>query len=90
MLTLQEDLKKNTAMSDNSTSPSEFSMHERTAYLLFFIHAFQSLEDTVVRKCCLRLSSLWIWRGLSASALEAQLKQFPELKPRWKTEQTRG
>jgi hypothetical protein len=66
VLTLQEDLKKISAaaMSDNNT-PTEFSIQERTAYLLFFIHAFQSLEDPVVRKCCLRLSSLWIWRGIN-------------------------
>ena len=35
-------------------SDNKLSMAENSAYLLFIIHAFQSLEDPVVRASCLR------------------------------------
>lgn len=44
--------------------------HERVTYLLFMIHAFQSLEQEVVRKQVLQLVSLPLWHALSRGRLQ--------------------
>ena len=45
-------------------------MHERTAILVFFIHAFQSLENDPVSKQVLRLVQLSSWHSLSPGRLQ--------------------
>jgi intron-binding protein aquarius len=44
--------------------------HERVTYLLFFIHAFQSLEQERVRGQVLSLVSLPLWHALSTGRLQ--------------------
>lgn len=44
--------------------------HERVTYLLFAIHAFQSLENEAVRRQVLRLVSLPLWYALSRGRLQ--------------------
>ena len=44
--------------------------HERVTYLLFAIHAFQSLENEAVRRQVLRLVSLPLWHALSRGRLQ--------------------
>jgi intron-binding protein aquarius len=45
-------------------------MHEKVAYLLFAINAFQSLENEGVRGQVLRLVSLPLWHALSRGRLQ--------------------
>uniref|UniRef100_A0A383WJ31 Uncharacterized protein n=1 Tax=Tetradesmus obliquus TaxID=3088 RepID=A0A383WJ31_TETOB len=63
---------------------SQLAQHEATAYLLFMINAFQSLEDEMVRPQALRLVSLPIWHGLSHGRLQLELAAQPALAKRWK------
>lgn len=44
--------------------------HERVTYLVFGIHAFQSLENEAVRRQVLRLVSLPLWHALSRGRLQ--------------------
>ncbi len=46
--------------------------HERVTYLLFFIHAFQSLEQEAVRAQALKLVSLPLWYSLSWGRLQVR------------------
>ena len=48
-------------------------MHERVTYLLFIIHAFQSLEQEAVRVQVLKLVSLPLWHALSRGRLQVSL-----------------
>ena len=45
-------------------------MHERVTYILFIIHAFQSLEQEAVRAQALKLVSLPLWHALSRGRLQ--------------------
>jgi intron-binding protein aquarius len=63
---------------------TEFSLYEKTTYLLFFIHCFQSLEDTMVRAVMLPLVSLPLWRNLSEGRLQLELRATPALEKHWK------
>jgi len=59
-------------------------MHERTAYLVFTINVFQSLEDEMVRGQVLRLVSLPLWQALSPGRLQLELHALPQLAKHWK------
>ena len=52
------------------SSERAWQTHERVTYILFFIHAFQSLEQEAVRKQALRLVSLPLWYSLSRGRLQ--------------------
>ncbi|KAH7144070.1 hypothetical protein EDB81DRAFT_797345 [Dactylonectria macrodidyma] len=57
----------------------------RTQLLCFLIHAFQSLDCTIVRKECAPLVSIGIWHNLSTEKLqESKLDQAPHLRKAWK------
>lgn len=57
----------------------------RTHLLCFLIHAFQSLDNAIVRKECAPLVSIGIWHNLSTDALrERQLTQAPHLRKAWR------
>lgn len=57
----------------------------RTHLLCFLIHAFQSLDCTIVRKECAPLVSIGIWHNLSTeTARETQLDQAPHLRKTWR------
>lgn len=57
----------------------------RTHLLSFLIHAFQSLDVTIIRKECAPLVSIGIWHNLSSDNLrEAQLSQHAHLKKAWR------
>lgn len=59
------------------SSERAWQTHERVTYLLFFIHAFQSLEQEAVRAQALKLVSLPLWYSLSRGRL--QVRWFPPL-----------
>eukprot|EP00879_Flechtneria_rotunda_P011994 GHRR01012527.1.p1 GENE.GHRR01012527.1~~GHRR01012527.1.p1 ORF type:complete len:1484 (+),score=529.45 GHRR01012527.1:151-4602(+) len=63
---------------------ASLSQHEVTAYLLFIINAFQSLENEMVRAQVLKLVSLPIWHGLSPGRLQLELAAQPALAKRWR------
>ena len=52
------------------SSERAWQTHERVTYLLFFIHAFQSLEQEAVRTQALKLVSLPLWYSLSRGRLQ--------------------
>lgn len=52
------------------SSERAWQTHERVTYILFFIHAFQSLEQEAVRKQALKLVSLPLWYSLSRGRLQ--------------------
>lgn len=57
----------------------------RTQLLSFLIHAFQSLDVTIIRKECAPLVSIGIWHNLSDEKVrEAQLSQHTHLKKAWR------
>lgn len=45
-------------------------MHEQVAFLVFLIHAFQSLENEAVSRQVLRLVQLPLWHSLSPGRLQ--------------------
>ena len=51
----------------------ELKMHERVSFLVFFIHAFQSLENEAISKQVLKLVQLSMWHSLSPGRLEVKL-----------------
>lgn len=59
---------------------NDMSLLEKTAHLQFVIHAFQSLEDPIVRASCLRLTSPILWQSLTPATLKKQIKIFPAYK----------
>ncbi|EFN59246.1 hypothetical protein CHLNCDRAFT_29663 [Chlorella variabilis] len=59
-------------------------MHEKVAYLVFAINAFQSLEDEAVRAQVLRLVSLPLWHALSRGRLQLELHDQPQLAKHWR------
>ncbi|KAK4059110.1 hypothetical protein Trihar35433_11206 [Trichoderma harzianum] len=62
----------------------------RTHLLCFLIHAFQSLDCTIVRKECAPLVSIGIWHNLSSEKRqEAQLDSSPHLRKAWRAAQKR-
>ena len=52
-------------------------MHERVSFLVFFIHAFQSLEHDAVSKQVLRLVQLPLWHSLSPGRRQVAFLQSP-------------
>ena len=62
----------------------EMDYGERAAHTLFFVHAFASLEDEMVRAQALKLVSLPMWSRLGAKDLAAQLASQPQLARPWK------
>ena len=58
--------------------------HERVSYLLFAIHAFQSLENEAVRGQALKLVSLPTWHALSRGRLQLELHAHPKLAEHWR------
>jgi intron-binding protein aquarius len=56
---------------------AEMRMHERVAYLVFAINAFQSLENEAVRGQVLRLVSLPLWHALSLGRLQVRHPRPP-------------
>jgi intron-binding protein aquarius len=61
------------------------SHRERSMIVLFLIHAFQSLENAMVRGVALAQVSLPLWQHLSLARLELEIKQAPHLEKKWKT-----
>ncbi|GIL75166.1 hypothetical protein Vretimale_7780 [Volvox reticuliferus] len=59
-------------------------LHERTAYVLFMIRSFQSLEDEMVRSQVLRVVSLPLWHALSPGRLQLELHAHEALAKHWK------
>ncbi|KAG2449906.1 hypothetical protein HYH02_000012 [Chlamydomonas schloesseri] len=62
----------------------EPKLHERTAYVLFMIRSFQSLEDEMVRAQVLRVVSLPLWHALSPGRLQLELHAHEALAKHWK------
>ena len=48
----------------------QLRQHEKVAYLMFAINAFQSLENSAVRARVLKLASLPLWHALSKGRLQ--------------------
>ena len=62
----------------------------RTQLLSFLIHAFQSLDCTIVRKECAPLVAIGIWHNLSSDKMrDAHLDQAPHLRKAWRCAQRR-
>lgn len=57
-------------------SEQKMTINEKACYLQFLINCFQSLEDPIVRDCCLRLTSPILWQNLSPGTLKRQVKKF--------------
>ena len=58
-------------------------MKERGIYTTFFINAFQSIENRLVREQCLRLTSLPMWKNIYEGSVERALTQNPSLGRIW-------
>eukprot|EP00966_Prymnesium_polylepis_P265931 6142910-Prymnesium_polylepis.1 len=63
---------------------AEMSFDERSQWTLLLVHAFQSLEDDMVRPHALRLVSLPMWFTISPKALAGHLAAQPQLQQPWK------
>ncbi|KAK8946189.1 hypothetical protein KSP40_PGU019610 [Platanthera guangdongensis] len=62
----------------------EFTIAEKTNYLLFMINAFQSLEDNIVSETVLKLVSLQLWHCLSRGRFQMELCLNPQLTKKWR------
>lgn len=65
-------------------SDHNLSYREQTAFLTFLSHAFESLENEVVRRSALRLLSLPTWLAVSPSRVDLELTKYPALQKPWK------
>ena len=61
----------------------DMTLQERTWLTVFLIHAFQSLENEMIRPCVLRLVSLPLWKRVSPGMVALQLRKYPQLKRHW-------
>lgn len=59
----------------------DLKMHERVSFLVFFIHAFQSLENDAISKQVLRLVQLPLWHSLSPGRLQVWFCRPPARLP---------
>lgn len=57
--------------------PETLRMHERVSYLVFFIHAFQSLETEAISRQVLKLVQLPLWHSLSPGRLQVGSVENP-------------
>ncbi|MCO5580056.1 hypothetical protein L7F22_033922 [Adiantum nelumboides] len=62
----------------------DMNVAEKTNYLLFVIHCFQSLEDEMVRGPALKLVTLQLWHYLSPGRLQMELSLHEQLIEHWK------
>lgn len=62
----------------------ELNLAEKTNYIVFMIHCFQSLEDEMVRGPVLKLVSLQLWHYLSLGRLQMELSLHDQLIEHWK------
>ncbi|KAG2495214.1 hypothetical protein HYH03_006820 [Edaphochlamys debaryana] len=76
--------KRVLSLKDGRDGKLALKMHERTAYVLFMIRCFQSLEDEMVRAQVLRVVSLPLWHSLSAGRLQLELHAHESLAKHWK------
>jgi hypothetical protein len=70
-------------LSASETHKKEMTILEKSAYLMFLVNAFQSLETEIVRKNFLPLASLPAWQSLSKRRLEYELKNNPQMIRHW-------
>lgn len=64
---------------------SSLATNVRTQLLSFLIHAFQSLDYSIVRKECAPLVSIGLWHNLSSERQrDTQLDQAPHLRKAWR------
>lgn len=63
---------------------TSMSIQERTIYVTFLVNCFQSLEDEMVRKECLRIVSLPLWHALNPTRLQRELDAQPKLARVWR------
>ncbi|TQV92575.1 DEAD helicases superfamily protein (Aquarius) [Cordyceps javanica] len=62
----------------------------RTNLLCFLIHAFQSLDSSIVRRDCAPLVSIGIWHNISTDQeRDRLLDQSPQLRKSWRAAQKR-
>nr|WJH19508.1 RNA helicase aquarius [Euglena gracilis] len=64
--------------------PSQMSIKDNLHYLVFVIHVFQSLENSLVRNHALKLVHLALWSNLSPKRLQLELLSNAELATTWK------
>ncbi|KAL3158109.1 hypothetical protein ABBQ32_011710 [Trebouxia sp. C0010 RCD-2024] len=62
----------------------QLRQHEKVAYLMFAINAFQSLENSAVRARVLKLASLPLWHALSKGRLQLELHAHEQLDKAWR------
>ena len=62
----------------------EISVHIRTMVVVFLINCFGSLEKAMIRKECLRLTSLGMWQCLVEARRDAMLSDSPQLLKLWR------
>ena len=65
-------------------SEKKLSLPEKTAHLVFLVHAFQSLEEEMVRAASLPLVSLPLWTNLSEGRLQVELRNNAQLEKHWR------
>lgn len=58
-------------------------VQEKTHYIVFLIGCFQSLEDAMIRKECMRLVSIQLWGSANPQRIEKELKNRPKLQRHW-------
>eukprot|EP01103_Thecamoeba_quadrilineata_P002733 TRINITY_DN1262_c0_g2_i1.p1 TRINITY_DN1262_c0_g2~~TRINITY_DN1262_c0_g2_i1.p1 ORF type:complete len:1382 (+),score=283.84 TRINITY_DN1262_c0_g2_i1:49-4194(+) len=59
------------------------TIKEKTYLIIFLINCFQSFEDSLVRKLCLRLVGLPIWSSVNPERVKLELKGKPKLERLW-------
>ena len=63
---------------------TQLTMQERIIYVTFLVNCFQSLEDEMLRKECLRIVSLPLWHALNPTRLQRELDAQPKLARVWR------
>ncbi|KAJ3416779.1 hypothetical protein HDV05_000153 [Chytridiales sp. JEL 0842] len=59
------------------------SLKDRESLLTYLINAFQSLENHVIRKECMRLVTISIWHCLQPERLELELARSTKVRKAW-------
>ncbi|GAB5588385.1 hypothetical protein Unana1_03285 [Umbelopsis nana] len=90
--TITQDAVKFSALFQKATDLllaelEEIDLNGRRALLMFIINCYRSFENPIVRKECMSLMSISIWKSIPESKREMYFEEYPPLRKLWNTAQ---
>ncbi|KAM3579300.1 hypothetical protein VKS41_008163 [Umbelopsis sp. WA50703] len=89
---ITQDAEKFSALFDQVTDlvladNKDTDLNTRRIFLMFIINCYRSFENNVVRRECMSLMSISIWKSMPESKRETFFEEYPPLRKLWNTSQ---